>query len=186
MSANQRIKVVQDDKPVSLDTAEKVHLLLKEDSIKFQNVAEVTELAKGGQSAVFKIIHFGKSEIVYKCPLFTGNETTEQLNLLGKTKKEEKAQELLITSRLMEIVADKVALLFCNNLEAAVKGILYNSVLFDQELSNIEANNLYSVLEKTNEEGAFTYQEISIRIKSLYAFYLSDTYDILLKKLQKP
>ena len=51
-----------------------MHKLLKKDSKNFSNVLEVTDLAKGGQSAVYKTTHFGKSEIVFKCPLFESGE----------------------------------------------------------------------------------------------------------------
>lgn len=105
------------------------------------------------------------------------------INLLSKDKRSTNSQDLLITSRLMEIIADKVALLFCDDLHAAIKSIIISSKSFEKELPNIEKYGLYKLLERTNEEGAFYHQETIIRIKSLCSFYLTDTYETLKNKL---
>jgi len=105
------------------------------------------------------------------------------INLLSKDKRSSNSQDLLITSRLMEIIADKVALLFCDDLYAAIKSIIVSSKAFERELPLIEKYGLFKLLERTNEKGEFYHQETIIRIKSLCAFYLSDTYNSLKNKL---
>ncbi|WP_299889042.1 hypothetical protein [uncultured Lacinutrix sp.] len=106
------------------------------------------------------------------------------INSLNKSNTTNNSQDLLITSRLMEIIADKVALLFCNDLNAAIKSIISSSKLFEEEVINIERYNLSKLLERTNENDEFYYQETIIRIKNLCAFYLSDTYELLKNKLK--
>lgn len=113
-------------------------------------------------------------------------EVGEKFNLNPFSKDKSQAndsQNLLITSRLMEIVADKVALLFCNDLKAAVKGLLVSKNGFEQYQHIISQYGVEAFLARTNEEGEFVYQELIIRIKSMCAFYLSDTFEELQQKL---
>jgi len=93
------------------------------------------------------------------------------------------SQNLLITSRLMEIVADKVALLFADGLKAAVKGLLTGTTTFEEDQQIISQYGVAVFLAQTNEAGEFVHQELSIRLKSMCAFYLSDTFEVLKKQL---
>lgn len=112
-------------------------------------------------------------------------EWGEKFNILSKKKSQENdSQNLLITSRLMEIVADKVALLFCDDLASAVKAILANTGSYEKHMDVISNYGLQAFLARTNEEGAFVHQEISIRIKNLCSFYLSEEYIRLKMHLQ--
>ncbi len=106
------------------------------------------------------------------------------INLMGSSSNDEnQSQNLLITSRLMEIIADKVALLFCNDLQAAIKGIILSYSPLQKELETIKSYGLYNVLDRKNEDGSFRYQELIIRIRSLCSFYLSDAFEDLKKTL---
>ncbi len=105
------------------------------------------------------------------------------INLLSNDKKGTKSQDLLITSRLMEIIADKLALVFCGNIHAAVKSIVVSSISFEKDLPLIEQYGLYKLLERTNDKGEFHYQETIIRIKSLCSFYLSNEYELIKEQL---
>lgn len=106
------------------------------------------------------------------------------IDLLGrKTVNESNSQNLLITSRLMEIIADKVALLFCDDLKAAIHGILASSSHYETDKVIIEKYGLLTYLAQTDEQGEFSRQEISIRIKNVISFYLSDTYENLKTQL---
>ena len=93
------------------------------------------------------------------------------------------SQNLLITSRLMEIVADKVALLFADDLKAAVKGLLVSTPSFEQVYPIISEHGIAAFLAQKNEADAFVHQELIIRLKSMCAFYLSDTFETLKKQL---
>lgn len=113
-------------------------------------------------------------------------EAGEKLNisLLPKNENDKnKNQELLITSRLMEIIADKVALLFSNDIEAAIKTIVMSLPSYEKELPIIKKYGLYNFLERVDDNGEFIYQETIIRIRSLCSFYLSNTFEILKEKL---
>jgi uncharacterized protein YfeS len=113
-------------------------------------------------------------------------EVSEKFNLnpfsSGKSQAND-SQNLLITSRLMEIVADKVALLFCNDLKAAVKGLLVSRHTFEQDHHIISQYGVEAFLARTNKNGEFVHQELIIRLKSMCAFYLSDTFETLKKQL---
>jgi len=93
------------------------------------------------------------------------------------------SQNLLITSRLMEIVADKVALLFADDLKAAVKGLLVSTPSFEHVYPIISQYGVVAFLAQKNEAGAFVHQELIIRLKSMCAFYLSDTFETLKEQL---
>ncbi|WP_046758131.1 M48 family metalloprotease [Kordia jejudonensis] len=113
-------------------------------------------------------------------------DVSEKFNLNPFSKEKSQAndsQNLLITSRLMEIVADKVALLFCNDLKAAVKGLLVGTNSFEQDQHIIEQYGVEAFLARTNEQGEFVHQELIIRLKSMCAFYLSDTFEDLQQQL---
>lgn len=113
-------------------------------------------------------------------------EVSEKFNLNPFSKDKSQAndsQNLLITSRLMEIVADKVALLFCDDLKAAVKGLLIGTKSFEQDSHIISQYGVEAFLAQTNEEGEFVRQELIIRLKSMCAFYLSDTFENLKQQL---
>lgn len=110
----------------------------------------------------------------------------EKFNLNPFSKEKSQAndsQNLLITSRLMEIVADKVALLFCNDLAAAVKGMLVSNSTYAQDVAIISQYGVAAFLARTNEQGEFVHQELIIRLKSMCSFYLSDTFEKLKKEL---
>jgi len=79
----------------------------------------------------------------------------------------------------MEIVADKVALLFCNDLQAAVKGLLVGTKLYEDYHPIIAKHGLQAFLSQTNEQDEFIHQELIIRLKNLCSFYLSDTFEAL-------
>ena len=105
-------------------------------------------------------------------------------NIFNKNKMQANdSQNLLITSRLMEIVADKVALLFCDDSKAAVKGLLVGTHTFEQDHHIISQYGVEAFLARTNEAGEFVHQELIIRLKSMCAFYLSDTFENLKKQL---
>ncbi|WP_430410105.1 hypothetical protein [Kordia sp.] len=107
-----------------------------------------------------------------------------KLNPFSKEKSQANdSQNLLITSRLMEIVADKVALLFCDDLKAAVKGLLVSTHGFEQDHHIISQYGVEAFLARTDEQGAFVHQELIIRLKNMCSFYLSDTFENLKKQL---
>ena len=107
------------------------------------------------------------------------------INFLNKNDETTSSQDLLITSRLMEIMADKVALLFSDDLYAAVRSIILSTPAFEKELPAISKYGLKNVLERINDKEEFHHQETIIRIKSLCSFYLSDTFTDLKNKLNK-
>ncbi|MCH2192840.1 hypothetical protein [Kordia sp.] len=113
-------------------------------------------------------------------------ELSEKYNLNPFSKKAataDSSQNLLITSRLMEIVADKVALLFCNDLKAAAKGLLVGTKFYEDYHPLIHQHGIQTFLSQTNAKDEFMHQELIIRLKSLCSFYLSDTFEALKQQL---
>jgi hypothetical protein len=105
-------------------------------------------------------------------------------NPFSKSKsKENDSQNLLITSRLMEMVADKVALLFCDDLKAAAKGLLAGTKSYEAYHPIIAKHGVQAFLQQTNTENEFIHQELIIRLKSMCSFYLSDTFETLKEEL---
>lgn len=98
-----------------------------------------------------------------------------------KTSQAQTSENLLITSRLMEIIADKVALLFCNDLKAAVKGLLVGTKFYEEYHTNISKIGVQAFLSEINANDEFIHQELIIRLRSLCSFYLSDTFENLKK-----
>ncbi|WP_298513646.1 hypothetical protein [uncultured Kordia sp.] len=113
-------------------------------------------------------------------------EISERYNLnpFGKkTANADSSENLLITSRLMEIVADKVALLFCDDLKAATKGLLVGTKFYEDYHPFIQEHGVQAFLAQTNTEDEFIHQELIIRLKSMCSFYLSDTFEALKQQL---
>ncbi|MGH1384956.1 hypothetical protein [Kordia sp.] len=116
-------------------------------------------------------------------------EVSEKFNLNPFGKKTviaDSSQNLLITSRLMEIVADKVALLFCDDLKAAAKGLLVGTTFYEEYHSYITERGLQAFLAQTNTQNEFIHQELIIRLKSMCTFYLSDTFETLKQQIHSP
>ncbi len=97
----------------------------------------------------------------------------------AKSKEEEKEEKLLATSRLMEITADRAGLMFCCDLQSAVRSIFLNSQRFIADLPIAERYGLMEVLRRRNDQGEFVNQDLAIRISALFSFYLSGDYDWL-------
>jgi len=91
-----------------------------------------------------------------------GNKVTEKFT------DQKKESELLATSRLMEISADRVGLLTTTDLKSTIKVLLHHHT--DFEIGN--QTDLYQFLSQKNDKDEFNYQELIIRIKTLCSFYL--------------
>lgn len=90
-----------------------------------------------------------------------------------------KEQEMLVTSRLMELTADRTGLLFSGDIVSSIKAIFINSAVYRPYLDVVKRYGLNDLLKKTDENGAFIYQDLTIRLSALFAFYLSDEYSKL-------
>jgi len=97
--------------------------------------------------------------------------------------KEEKEQNLLAASRLMQFTADRAGLSISGDLRSAVRTIFltgkYNFNLFDE----VQKTSLEKLILKVNNDGTYKHQELAIRLTNLFSYYISDEYDAFRKKL---
>ncbi len=126
---------------------------------KFIDMTNYTKLFSGVDK-VTNVVGKGQSAIEY------GEKITDKFT------SEDKESELLATSRLMEISADRVGLLVTNDLGGCLLTLLKNGSDFETTSNQINKSGLHTYLSKQNEQGEFVYQEMIIRIKTLFNFYL--------------
>ncbi len=91
--------------------------------------------------------------------------------------------ELLATSRLLQLTADRSGLLMCGNLYAAIRAIFLTQRAFVAELPVAQRYGLSEIIGRQNEQGEYVFQHLAIRLASLIAFYLSDEYELLREQL---
>jgi len=118
------------------------------------------------------------------------NASEQMVNLykskFSKDKKnEDKEMEFLATSRIIQLTADRCAFIFTRDIQAAIRAMFLVSKTYYTELPVVEKYGLKDFLLKKNENGTYRHQELAIRLASLFSFYLSDEYEMMIKKLIK-
>lgn len=91
----------------------------------------------------------------------------------------DREKELLATSRIMQLTADRAGLLFSNSLKAAVRAMFLSSPLYQRELDVATRYGLNSLLLKQDDEGNYLHQELAVRLAAMFSFYLSNDYQEL-------
>jgi hypothetical protein len=136
------------------------------------------------------------ADVVQKAEKVT-KYTSGTKNLLGATEQasefykkvkkkdqlSEKEQELLATSRLMQLTADRMGLLFGGDLKMSIRTIFLTSKKYSVDLANANKIGLSNYLLQQNPDNNYKNQELAIRISNLFSFYLSDEYESLKKEL---
>lgn len=126
---------------------------------KFINITKYTNLLSG-VDRITNVVDKSQSAIEY------GGKISEKFTA------NQKESELLATSRLMEISADRVGLLLTKDIKSSISALLKNNDGFAASKEKINAIGLHNYLSQQNEKGEFLYQELIIRIKTLCSFYL--------------
>ncbi len=103
---------------------------------------------------------------------------------ISKPKEVSKEIQLLASSRILQLTADRTALVFANSLNAAVRTMFIESPRYKTDLSIVEKYGLRDFLLKKDEENNFVHQDFAIRLANLFAFFLSDEYDEVCKALK--
>ncbi len=127
---------------------------------KFVNVSKLTSVFNGVEK-ITNVVDKGQSAISY------GEKINDKLNL--KTKD----SDLLATSRLMEISADRVGLLMNMDLKSSIAAMFKIEPIYEKVQDQIRKEGLQAVLETIDDEERFIYQEYTIRLKTLCSFYLA-------------
>ncbi len=102
---------------------------------------------------------------------------------ISKEKDIDKEKQLMATSRVLQLTADRTALIFTGELNAAIRAMFLVSKRYYTELSVVEKYGLREFLLKKNEDNSFQHQNFAIRLANLFAFYLSSEYDNLFNAL---
>ncbi len=101
------------------------------------------------------------------------------------TKKDQSAtisedeQNLIGAFRVMQLTADRTALVLCGNPKAAVRAIFKSSPKLQVELPVAEKYGLRTFLGRQDEDGNLMYQDLAIRLAALFSFYISEEYETL-------
>ncbi len=107
--------------------------------------------------------------------------TTTAVNVyeqkISKPKEVAKEMQLLASSRILQLTADRTALIFAGNLNAAVRTMFIESPRYKNELPVVEKYGLRDFLLKKDTEDNFVHQDFAVRLANLFAFFLSDEYD---------
>lgn len=117
--------------------------------------------------------------------------TSEQIidiykSKVAKGKKaDETEKEFLATSRIIQLTADRCALIFTKDLKAAIRSMFLVSRKYYSEISLVDKYGLKEFLLKKDENGDFCHQELALRLASLFSFYLSDDYENAISNLEK-
>lgn len=103
---------------------------------------------------------------------------------ISKPKEVSKEIQLLASSRILQLTADRTALIFTESLNAAVRTMFIESPRYRTELSLVEKYGLRDFLLKKDDKENFVHQDFAIRLANLFAFFLSDEYDEAYKALK--
>lgn len=98
-------------------------------------------------------------------------------------KTNEKQNELLATTRVMQLTADRAGLVISGEPKAALRAIFHTSEYYNQHWQEVKDKGLIDVLSTKSENGSLRFADLSIRITALFAFYLSDEYIKLRKEV---
>ncbi len=88
-------------------------------------------------------------------------------------------RDLISAFRVMQLTADRAALVLCGDLKAAVRAIFKSTPVLNVELSAAERMGLDEFLSRVNDEGELMFQDLAIRVAALFSFYLSEDYATL-------
>ncbi|MBW1297853.1 hypothetical protein [Aquimarina litoralis] len=126
---------------------------------KFINISKYTNLLTGVDK-ITNVVEKGQTAVSY------GEKITDKFTSSSKE------SELLATSRIMEISADRVGLLVTNDLHSCIRVLLKNSDDFIDANEQIQKEGFRNYLQQQNKKGEFIHQELILRLKTLCSFYL--------------
>lgn len=98
----------------------------------------------------------------------------------GSSSKREQAisakhEELLAACRVMQLTADRAALVVTDDLQAGVKALFLTSGA-EAQLPMARRHGLARTLHRRDEAGELMHQDLAVRIAALFSFYLGEDY----------
>jgi len=91
--------------------------------------------------------------------------------------------KLIVAHRVMQLTADRVGLVLCGDIIAAVKSMFLTSQAYQPELYLAQKNDLVTCLKRRDEKGNYILQDLAIRIGALISFFLTNDYQRLRQKI---
>ncbi len=144
-----------------------------------QSLQHIQKLDKlvGLIQRIEKLKHLGKS----------GLDIIQQLQKLKlyKPNEAEPITEILLSSRLLRINADRMGLLACGSISHSLSAILKQHQNYSDMKSNINNSSLLVFLNEKDKKGDWKHIELAIRIAALFSFFLSEEYEQLFKELHQ-
>ncbi len=84
--------------------------------------------------------------------------------------------DLLAACRVMQLTADRVGLLLCGDVAAAIRAIFLSNRGYCALLPVAERHGITTALNRHGDDGRLLNQDLAIRAAALISFYLSDDY----------
>lgn len=85
-------------------------------------------------------------------------------------------EKLLEVSQYMQFVADRIGLVICGNIQAAIRAIFHNSDKYFKNVPFVAEFGISRLAQQEDTEGQTANRLLNLRIASLLSFYLSETY----------
>jgi len=98
----------------------------------------------------------------------------------------ENEDKLLAAYRLMQLTADRIGLVMCGDITAAVRALFLSTRRYRAALSVAENSGLAAALKQHDASGVLVNQDVAIRLAAMCSFYLSDGYVKLREALTFP
>jgi hypothetical protein len=117
----------------------------------------------------------------------TGIDVLQNIERLKKQWSEENKSnsDILLSSRLLQINADRLGLLCSGDISASISAMLKMQQNCQTISDRIKTKGLLNLLNEKDNNNMPVHKDFAIRIASLFAFYLSDDFDILFKEIHK-
>jgi predicted rRNA methylase YqxC with S4 and FtsJ domains len=78
------------------------------------------------------------------------------------------------SERLMQLSADRIGLVMCGHIRAAVRSVFLSTRRYREALSVAQKSGLAIALKQHDADGELVNQDVAIRISAMCSFYLSD------------
>ncbi len=155
-----------------LKNAQKINLL----SNFIQKNEQISRTLSKGQ----KIITAGEKSTSL---LIIASQMLDAIKNTKPSKENAKKEELIAISRMMQITADRIALLITNDIVSAVRSTFLTSKIHLENLVYANKYGLNSFILKKNEHEEYINLNFAVRFASMFSFWFSDKFETFYKKI---
>jgi len=162
-----------------VDPVESAAALHARTQVDFEALRKAEALTGGAKKAVDYV---GFAKTVQQTAQTASKKEAEH----EKTGIVENEDKLLAAYRLMQLTADRIGLVMCGDITAAVRALFLSTRRYRAALSVAENSGLAAALKQHDASGALVNQDVAIRLAAMCSFYLSDGYVKLREALTFP